>query len=97
MFEANPDEIYGTLPLPDAPTSALPGTLAKQKVMHERKRARVSLFHPFDATDAEPDRAWKFKLKTESEKKKEIAKALVNQADPFCFFFAGLIESKKRG
>ncbi len=35
--------------LPDAPTTAIPGTPEKLKVIHERARAKRQLFHPFDA------------------------------------------------
>jgi hypothetical protein len=39
----------GRAPLPDAPTSALPGTEAKVLVLIERARKRQSLWHPDDA------------------------------------------------
>jgi hypothetical protein len=36
-------------PLPDAPTSALPGTPEKVEVLCERARRHQQLFHPLDA------------------------------------------------
>ncbi len=47
----------GDAPLPDAPTTAAPGTAEKVEVMHERAKLRRQLHHPADARftgDARP-------------------------------------------
>lgn len=45
---------YCKAPLPAFPTSALPGTPEKIAVLAERARLKQSLWHPADATEANP-------------------------------------------
>lgn len=42
-------DFHRRAPLPAEPTPALPGTAAKIRVLTERARQRVQLFHPLDA------------------------------------------------
>ena len=48
-IDAVPDR-HGRTPLPDAPTTARPGTADKVAVLAARAAAGVSLWHPGDAT-----------------------------------------------
>lgn len=43
-------------PLPDAPTTALPGTLAKIEVMEARYKKKQQLHHPRDARFSDKER-----------------------------------------
>lgn len=45
---------YRNAPLPTFPTAALPGSPEKIAVLEERVRLKQSLWHPDDATFAEP-------------------------------------------
>ena len=50
-------DFYGRAPPPAFPTQALPGTPEKIALLGERARLRQSLWHPDDATFAEPKAA----------------------------------------
>ena len=51
------DDFNGRVPLPPAPTGALPGTPEKVAILEERARLGLSLWHPLDAPmDAESRR-----------------------------------------
>jgi hypothetical protein len=43
------EDRVGRVPLPDAPTGAMPGSEAKVLILMERARKRQSLWHPADA------------------------------------------------
>src|SRR5438552_3173087 len=50
----------GNAPLPDVPTTAVPGTREKLAVLAERARSRQAMFHPADATYAGDPRPLEF-------------------------------------
>jgi hypothetical protein len=48
--EPTAPDFYGKTKLPDEPTTYLPGSEEKIKVLKERATQKVSLFHPDDTT-----------------------------------------------
>lgn len=50
----------GNAPLPDAPTTAAPGSPEKLAVLEHRAKMKQALFHPFDAKFAGDNRPLEF-------------------------------------